>query len=210
MLMQIVAKGWGTKSDVDKPEFQKLIKELGLSNWSRVWEYPFAILNSDISPGLKILDAGCGGSFLLSYFLKHEYEIHGVDLTDCPRRSGLHFQKADIRKLPFPENFFDRVFCISVLEHIWKVPGRVADNPMTAINELIRVLKPGGLLSVTTDINRGNWYFLFRQPDFDSKIGKPLGFNSGKMSGDILKSEDTKGGRTCGPNVSIFGFVLKK
>lgn len=208
--MQIIAKSWGTKSDVDKPKFQKLIEELQLTNWSRIWEYPFAILNSEISSKLKVLDAGCAGSPLLSYFLKHRCETYGIDLVNCPPRSGLHFQKADIRKLPFPENFFDRVFCISVLEHIWKIPEKIGDDPMIAIKELMRILKPGGLLIITTDINRGDWYFLFRQPEFDSKIGKPLGFYSGKMPRDILKSEDTKEGQACGPNISVFGFVLKK
>lgn len=208
--MQIVVKGWGVKSDINKPEFQKLIKELGLSNWSRVWEYPFAILNSDIYTGLKVLDAGCGGSPLLSYFLKYGCETYGIDLVNCRVRPGLHFRKADIRKLPFPQDFFDRISCISVLEHIWKVPERVADNPMTAINELLRVLEPGGLLTITLDINVGKWNFLFRQRDFDLQIGKPLGFESGPIPEDVLKSETSKSGRACGPGLRVFGFVLRK
>lgn len=202
MLMQVIAQGWGTKSDLKKSEFRELIKKLKVSNWSRDWEYPFIILNSDIHSGLRTLDGGCKGSYLLQYCIEKGCETFGIDLNDLSI-SGLHFGKADIQKLPFHSNSFDRVFCISVIEHIW-------NDPMRSINELIRVLKPNGRLAITVDINRTNSHYQFSQLDFNLKIGRPLRFDTGIMPNDILKSEDTKMGRVCGFGLSVFGFVLEK
>lgn len=201
--MKVIIKRWGTQSDVDKPEFQALIQQLKLANWSRTWEYPFAILNSDIRPTLKVLDAGCGSSYLLDFLIWMNCEVHGIDLLEMSKPK-LNFQQADVRNLPFPSNFFDRVFCISVIEHI-------RDDPMNSIRELERVLKPGGLCAITTDINRNERnLFAFTMKDFNSKLGKPLGFNLDLIPKGALDSNNTEEGRRCGPSLSVIGFVLKK
>ncbi len=67
----------------------------------------------------------------------------------------------DVRVLPFPDNYFDRVFCISVLEH-------VPEGREQGLRECIRVMKPGGLLLLSMDcIVRGDWVgdFHMREPD---------------------------------------------
>ena len=48
----------------------------------------------------------------------------------------------DIEDIPFEDNTWDAVICLEVLEHV--------DNPFKAISELYRVLKPGGMLLLTT------------------------------------------------------------
>jgi SAM-dependent methyltransferase len=67
----------------------------------------------------------------------------------------LEYKLEDITNLELPENTFDRVYCISVLEHLEeaRVNGRPVNNHLknleiAAINELLRVLKPGGSLIV--------------------------------------------------------------
>ena len=50
---------------------------------------------------------------------------------------------------PFPDNTFDRITCVSVLEHILKPEEPHAHYP--CLRELRRILKPGGLLAVTVD-----------------------------------------------------------
>jgi len=57
----------------------------------------------------------------------------GCDLQPCPER-GL--QQVDILDIPFPDNSFDLIVCVHVLEHI--------RDDLRAIRELYRVLKPGG------------------------------------------------------------------
>ncbi len=53
--------------------------------------------------------------------------------------------QGDAKNLPFKESTFDRVFCVSVLEHIEK------DHSL-CVREMLRVLKPGGILILTLDI----------------------------------------------------------
>lgn len=48
---------------------------------------------------------------------------------------------ADATNLPFKNNFFDRIIASEVLEHI--------PDDMKALNEMYRVLKPGGVIMVT-------------------------------------------------------------
>lgn len=200
--MKILAKGWGTRSDIRKPEFQRLIEELKIKNWSRRWEYPFIILHSDIQLDLKILDGGCVGSPLPAFCIRKNCEVWGVDVDEC-NVSGLHYRIGDIRSLSFESDYFDRVICTSVIEHI-------KDDPMVTIRELLRVLKPGGLLSITTDINRGDGSYSFHPTVFNVLIGRNLGLDLGEVPKDVLRSETTKLGRICGPGLSVFGFVLEK
>jgi SAM-dependent methyltransferase len=56
-------------------------------------------------------------------------------------RGKVDFSLQDARRLPFPDASFDVVYSMSVLEHI---EGETGDS--AALRELIRVLKPGGLL----------------------------------------------------------------
>lgn len=61
----------------------------------------------------------------------------------------------DIEAIPFPDNSMDAVICIEVLEHV--------ANPFQAAAELYRVLKPGGVLMLTTPFLLG-YHGKTRQP----------------------------------------------
>ena len=49
---------------------------------------------------------------------------------------------ADIENMPFEDESFDAVICLEVLEHV--------ANPFRAVKEIARVIKPGGILMLTT------------------------------------------------------------
>ena len=71
-----------------------------------------------------------------------EHEITAWKLID----PGLELEVADATALPFPDASFDCCACISVLEHI----GRGKDA--AALAEILRVVRPGGMLILTTDV----------------------------------------------------------
>lgn len=87
---------------------------------------------------------------VLHFSPEHQIEniIKGYDLIDYlsvdidPSKA---MQKEDIQNLSFPDDYFDVVVCIHVLEHI--------DNDRAAMSEIYRILKPGGvaLLDVPID-----------------------------------------------------------
>lgn len=97
--------------------------------------------------GCSLLECGCGSGELLLR-LRDRYpgiKLFGIDLAhrsmiwakEGPlRASNVHFIEGDIAALSIGSNRFDRVLCSSVL---WYVP-----NPYAAIEEIVRVLKPGG------------------------------------------------------------------
>jgi SAM-dependent methyltransferase len=100
--------------------------------------------------GKRVLDAGCGtgyGSELLAR--EGAGEVVGVDVDadviDAASRSDSHdatFAVADLRELPADLGEFDVVVCFEVLEHI--------GEPEVALDSLASVLRPGGLLVVSS------------------------------------------------------------
>ncbi|GBD03406.1 Ubiquinone biosynthesis O-methyltransferase [bacterium HR19] len=130
-------------------------------SWLRHWEYSNAIIFSQTESWMRILDAGGTGT-IFSYLLALlGCQTYTVDIDESKIKSAIFTSeklglknifhlKQDIRQLEFPDNFFDRVFSISVIEHL---------EPETlgkAVKELARVLKPGGILTITFDY--GNYY----------------------------------------------------
>ena len=101
----------------------------------------------------NILDAGCGTGSLLSK-LDKKYkgaELYGVDISPAmvkatklavSKTNKRNIFEAGIKKLPFPSNYFAVVTATHVLYHVPDISG--------AIKELSRVLKPGGVLFITT------------------------------------------------------------
>lgn len=97
--------------------------------------------------GKRILDAGCGGGRNALAMARYGAEVVGVDLSeeglhDARRRAagmpGVSFLSASLRELPFADAHFDMVWCSGVLMH--------TVDPPRVLDELARVLKPGGLL----------------------------------------------------------------
>lgn len=111
--------------------------------------------------GETILDIGCGNARDIVPMLNAGASVVGVDLSqgmiEQGRRDlaaagvtgGVTLQVGDATALPFAAGRFDKVVCSEVIEHI--------PNADRAISEFRRVLKPGGLLVVSTP-NRRSWY----------------------------------------------------
>ncbi|XLS28362.1 class I SAM-dependent methyltransferase [Flavobacteriaceae bacterium M23B6Z8] len=85
-------------------------------------------------------------------FYKRFRKLPNLDYTTTDLNSPLADVKADICNLPFENNSFDVIFCNHVLEHI--------PNDKKAMEELFRILKPGGLgiFQIPLDANRANTF----------------------------------------------------
>jgi SAM-dependent methyltransferase len=96
-------------------------------------------------PG-RLLDVGCGRGEYLRAFSALGCTVVGVDSAPSAREMSPDFriELADVETeaLPFDANTFDVVFSKSVIEHLHR--------PDAFLSELIRVLKPGGLLIAMT------------------------------------------------------------
>lgn len=101
---------------------------------------------------LDALDCGCGTGFLSLELAARGHRVTGVDfapamLLEARKKAAAQeltarFEHADAEHLPFPAKCFDLVISRHVL---WTLP-----HPEAAIDEWIRVLRPGGRL-VTID-----------------------------------------------------------
>ncbi len=92
-----------------------------------------------IKAGSRILDNGCGRGDFYRGFAHCGMEVYGTDREEVfdGVYSGINLEKD---KLPFEDNYFDVVFSKSVIEHI--------HQPENYMNEMYRVLKPGGRLII--------------------------------------------------------------
>ena len=103
-----------------------------------------------LQTGMTLLDCGCGpGTITLDFAaIVEPGEVIGVDVEPSQLRlawaqgtdretSNARFTVADLYALPFPDSTFDAVFLHGVLEHL--------REPVSALGEVRRVLKPGGV-----------------------------------------------------------------
>ncbi len=125
-------------------------EEISYLHPSKRWEYPWALQRAELRRGARVLDAGCGASIFPVYLAQAGMHTSACDLEIPVGLGELHgvaidYRRADLLHLPFETAEFDAVFCISVIEHLPR------DAAQAALQELGRVLRPGGRLLLTTD-----------------------------------------------------------
>jgi tellurite methyltransferase len=114
------------------------------------------ILKNRFARNSKILDAGCGGGRNIVYFLRHGFNVFGVDQNPdainyvrnlskelAPNNPTENFRLSTIEKMPFPSESFDAVISCAVLHF---AVDETHFNKM--FDEMWRVLKPNGILFV--------------------------------------------------------------
>ncbi len=112
------------------------------------------ILRGNIEPGARVVDAGCGYGRNLVYLMRMGCEIFAVDENPegiahvralaeelAPKLPGENFRVAAVEAMPWAEDFADVVICNSVLHF-----ARDERQFLAMVEELWRVLRPGGLL----------------------------------------------------------------
>ena len=114
----------------------------------RYSSYPYfkELMEFDKYSGKKVLEIGVGEGVDHTQFARYGAKVNGIDLTPLhvkitrDRFKYLNLETnlliADAEDLPFPDNFFDLVYSCGIL---FLVP-----DIEKAVNEIYRVLKPGG------------------------------------------------------------------
>lgn len=125
-------------------------------------EVDWTIEQIQIQPNDRILDVGCGAGDALAQMLRGYNHVHvtGLDRSPTIVRSALRRNRTDVQAgranvvegnlgtLPFPDVQFDRVFSIHTL-YFW-------DDVPAVLDEIERVLAPGGLFVITYCDGKGD------------------------------------------------------
>lgn len=105
-----------------------------------------ALIPPATRPGAVLVDIGCGGGVMAPHLTDKGYRHIGVDLTFSALRQaaahGVAAVQGDVAALPLPDGCADVVAAGELFEHVPDLP--------TAVREVCRVLRPGGLLVADT------------------------------------------------------------
>ncbi len=102
--------------------------------------------------GGRLIDLGCLDSLVpeMAYRKHPTAEIWGLDLAsgaidDMRRRFPyIYFETGDVYQTKFPPNYFGYVVAGEIMEHL--------EHPMDFIYEAMRILRPGGILALSTPL----------------------------------------------------------
>lgn len=128
----------------------------------------------------KILDYGCGRGYLAHYLAnRKDSEVHGVDISeDNINFAKQHFSKpifcfAPSLPLSYPDNNFDEVYLMDVLEHV--------DDLNATANEVTRITRPGGILKINVPAEASEKWLLKVRPTYHKEIHHVRIFQKGQM-----------------------------
>jgi ubiquinone/menaquinone biosynthesis C-methylase UbiE len=162
------------------------------SNYRRSMQPPDKIIQrSGIREGMQVLEVGCGSGAFTTFIARAVGErgkVYALDIepkmlkqlenklarTENKDIKNVKLVQSSAYELPFEDNSFDLVYMITVLQEI---PDR-----NRALQQVKRVLKPGGILAVTE---------FFPDPDYPwksttVKLGKQAGFTLDEVTGSFF------------------------
>lgn len=95
----------------------------------------------------KLLDVGCGGGRFLNRMKRQGWQVEGTDFDEqatkkVTSRYGIKTHVGDLPQCALPADSFDVITMSQAIEHLY--------DPLTTLRECLRILKPGGLLVMTT------------------------------------------------------------
>ena len=141
-----------TDFDVVKNKAKKLWSTFGPFENVTGLAAPKLIEFSKLTSGDRVLDVGCGTGVVALTAARHGALASGSDLTpelidqaiENARIAQLNidFQVADVEELPYQDNSFD--FVLSQFGHMF------SPRPAESTREMLRVLKPGGVIAFST------------------------------------------------------------
>ncbi len=124
----------------DKPDYFRLHRD----------RYVALLGALEVPPGSRVLEIGCNPGQFTALLVQAGYRVFGLDLRPEDRlelwsRLGVEVRRANLEEepLPFADGSFEAAVFSEVLEHL-------ARSPLPALEEIRRVLVPGGLLVLST------------------------------------------------------------
>ena len=131
--------------DMTQPNLQQLFGGIDIYLFDQ-------LLKGRLTPGMSLLDAGCGSGRNLLYFLRNGFDVSAVDqsheavmqtrelatrITNLPAEN---FRVEPVEQMSFADERFDVVLCSAVLHF-----ARDEDHWLAMVREMWRVLKSGGI-----------------------------------------------------------------
>jgi cyclopropane fatty-acyl-phospholipid synthase-like methyltransferase len=130
-----------------------------------------------VMPGMRVLDVGCGRGEILRHCARLGAEAYGIDYApvaiqlasqsvadegQAPGKTGV--AQADAKRLPFPDDYFDRVLMFDVVEHLfpWELDVCLAEVKRVLRSPEPGSPRPGGAFIVHTAPNV--WYDRYAYP----------------------------------------------
>lgn len=122
----------------------------------------YQLVLKHIAPNLTVLDWGAGNGHFSYFLVNAGYQTSGYGFGCLPhicqsfspnKYSYKEGNWSDPITIPFPDQSFDAVVSIGVLEHVRETGG----NEIASLNEIHRILKPNGLFIGVHLPNRYSW-----------------------------------------------------
>jgi len=133
-----------------------------LAGWDEKFYAKYADTLRPEKTGGRPLDVGCGVGQVVGRLKSAGYDAFGVDVSEPnierARKISSNCQLYDGKTLPFPDQHFDSVGALNVLEHV--------EQPEDFLRELVRVTRVGGRLVISSP----NFFRVFGFRDYHPKM----------------------------------------
>jgi 2-polyprenyl-3-methyl-5-hydroxy-6-metoxy-1,4-benzoquinol methylase len=128
-------ESWGIREDKNLFQMKQRTFILRLKALERI-----------IPPG-KILDVGCATGFFLEVAKMRGWDIYGIEINPhavrlARKQNGSRIYQGSIEEAKLERSFFDAIAMSDVLEHMV--------DPLASLQRANAILKPGGLIAITT------------------------------------------------------------
>ena len=172
------------EKNAEELERLKLQATIALDTEKAAWK------TAGLQPGMQVLDIACGPGFTaceLARFVGESGHVTGVDINeeliavahqakDSEGVENVAFSSGNVYELTLPENNFDFAYARFVFQHL--------ENPQLALKNILKVLKPGGILCVL-DID-DNWTSFSPESDAFVKFIRKSGAGQKRKGGNRL------------------------